>query len=485
MSLEYLTISQIKKELADKQFSCLELVNYYLNRIDKQKDLNSFTTVTAEEATRQAKKVDEKINQGQDLDVLEGIPIAVKDIILTKGIKTTAGSKTLAEYIAPYDATVINKLKEAGAIILGKNNCDEFAMGSSNENSAFGPVKNPWDKTRVPGGSSGGSAAAVAADLCTLAVGTDTGGSIRQPASFCGITGLKPTYGRVSRYGLVAMTSSLDQAGPLTRCVEDSAIVLKILAGEDENDLTTSKLKVDDYLESLSQNIKGKKIGIPKEYFSAGMDPEIELNIKKATEKFKELGAEVKEVSIPHTVYSLAVYYILLPAEVSSNLARYDGIRYSHKTDVAKNLFEVYAKSRAEGFGAEVKRRIMIGTYVLSAGYQDAYYKQAKKVQAIIQKEYQEVFKQVDALLTPTTPTTAFKIGEKFNDPLTMYLSDIYTVSANIAGLCGVSVPSGTSKEKLPIGLQLLGAPFAESKILQLAYGFQEATQYHLNQPEI
>lgn len=485
MSLEYLTISQVKKYLEGKQFSCQELTQYYLKRIDSQRELNSYITVSADQALKQAKEIDEKINQGQKLDLLEGVPIAIKDIIMTKGIRTTASSKALSDYVAPYDATVVSKLKETGVVILGKNSCDEFAMGSSNETNAFGPVKNPWDKERVPGGTSGGSTAAVAADLCTASLGTDTGGSVRQPAAFCGVVGLRPTYGRVSRYGLISMTSSLDQASPVTRTVEDAAIFLDAIAGEDRNDFTTLTCEKDNYLSNLNLDIKGKKIGIPKEYFSSGMDIEIETAIKEAIKKFKELGAVIKDVSLPHTVYSLAVYYIIMPAEVSSNLARYDGIRYSYKSQLAKDLFEVYTKSRAEGFGDEVKRRIMMGTYVLSAGYQDAYYKQARKVQKLIQEEYQKIFKQVDVLLTPTTPTTAFKIGEKFNDPLTMYLSDIYTVSVNISGLCGISIPCGFSKKSLPIGLQILGAPFEEAKILQFAYNYQEATNWHNQHPNL
>lgn len=469
--------------MEEKQFSCQELTDYYLKRIDSFKELNSFITVTADTALAQAEKIDEKISRRSKLELLEGMPMAVKDIIMAKAVKTTAGSKILADYLAPYDAAVVSKLKERGAVILGKNNCDEFAMGSSNETSAFGPVKNPWDKQRVSGGSSGGSAAAVAADLCVAALGTDTGGSIRQPAAFCGLVGLKPTYGRVSRYGLMSMTSSLDQAGPIAKCVEDAAILLNVIAGPDENDFTSSTYEAEDYLSDLNSDIKGRTIGVPKEYFTSGMDAEVEKSIKEAIKKFEELGAVVKEVSLPHTVYSLAVYYIIMPAEVSSNLARYDGVRYGFKSQLAKNLFEVYAKSRSEGLGAEVKRRIMMGAYVLSAGYQDAYYKQAKKVQKLIQQEYQKIFSQVEVLLTPTAPTAAFKIGDKFDDPLTMYLSDIYTVSANIAGLCGLSVPGGFSKEGLPIGLQLLGAPFEEKKILQFAYNYQEATDWHLKHP--
>lgn len=483
MPLECLTISQINQGLQKKQFSCLELTEYYLTQISLQKSLNAFITVLAEQARQQAKIIDAKINRREKLPLLAGVPCAIKDLILIKGVKTTAGSKILANYLAPYDATVVTRLNDQGAIFLGKNNCDEFAMGSSNENSAFGPVSNPYVRDRVPGGSSGGSAVAVAADMCAFALGSDTGGSIRQPAAFCGVVGLKPTYGRVSRYGLIAMTSSLDQIGPITRCVEDAAMVFEVIAGFDENDRTTVMRPKENYLSDLSLSVKGKVIGVPKEYYLAGMSPEIEKAVKEAIDKFKELGALIKEVSLPHTSYALAVYYLLMPAEVSSNLARFDGIKYGFSSAVSNDLQELYHNTRADGFGSEVKRRAMIGTYVLSAGYKAAYYAQAKKVQQLIQQEYVEVFKGVDALITPTTPTAAFKKGEKFTDPLTMYLSDIFTVSANIAGLCGISIPAGQSFEKLPIGLQILGAPFAESKILQLAYQFQEATPFHCQRP--
>ena len=385
MDLSYLTISEIKKGLRDKKFSCTELVKYYFTRIESFEDINCFITLNKKEALKRAKEVDKKIKSGEELKALEGVPISVKDLFMTKGIKTTAGSKILEEYIAPYDATVIHRLKEAGAIIIGKNNCDEFAMGASNENSAYGPVLNPWDKSRVPGGSSGGSAASVAIDMGTFSIGTDTGGSVRQPGALCGITALKPTYARVSRYGIIAMTSSFDQAGPMTHTAEECAEILEVIAGEDINDSTTSKLKVDKYTEDIKKDIKGKVIGLPKEYFIKGMDMEIEIRIKEMAEEFKKMGAIIKEVSLPSTEHALAVYYIILMAEVSSNLSRYDGIRYGLNNKQAKNLKEHYEKTRADGFGDEVKRRIMMGTYVLSAGYQDAYYNQAKKVQKEIQ----------------------------------------------------------------------------------------------------
>lgn len=483
MSLSYLTINQVKQGLRNKDFSCQELVSYYLKRIEANQELNAYITVTDKQALKQAKVVDQKIKSGEQLKLLEGVPGSIKDIILTQGIKTTAGSKILANYIAPYDATVVKKLKELGVIILGKNNCDEFAMGASNENSAFGPVLNPWDKSRVPGGSSGGSAVAVAADLCTFSVGTDTGGSIRQPAALAGVVGLKPTYGQVSRYGLIAMTSSLDQAGPFTRTVEEAAQIFKIITSYNSHDATTITQRAKDYSPNLKDSIKDLKLGVAKEYFMKGIDPDVKNKVKEAIKEFEQLGVQVKEVSLPLTEYSLAVYYIIMPAEVSSNLARYDGIRYGQSSQVAKTLEELYQNSRADGFGAEVKRRIMIGTYVLSAGYQEAYYKQARRVQRLIQSEYQKIFKEVDALVTPTTPTPAFRLGEKLTDPLTMYLSDIYTVAANIAGLCGLSIPCGFSKEGLPIGLQLLGGPFTESTILKLGYHYQQVTKWHEKHP--
>ncbi len=485
MDLSYLTINRVKEGLRTKKFSCIELVKYYYTRIENFKDLNCYITLNKKEALKLAKVVDQKIKIGEKLKKLEGVPCSIKDLIMTKGLVTTAASKMLEEYVAPYDAFVVKKLKESGAIILGKNNCDEFAMGASNETSAYGPVLNPWDKTRVPGGSSGGSAVSVASDLGVFSIGTDTGGSVRQPGALSGVTALKPTYGRVSRYGLIAMTSSLDQAGPLTHSVEESAQILEIIAGEDKDDSTTSKKKVEKYTEVIKKDIKGKVIGIPKEYFVKGMDMEIEIRIKEMAHEFEKLGAIVKQVSLPSTEHALAVYYIILPAEVSSNLARYDGVRYGINNKQTKDLREYYEKTRADGFGNEVKRRIMIGTYVLSSGYQDAYYNQARRVQKIIQKEYLDIFNEVDALLTPTTPTTAFKLGEKYNDPLTMYLCDIYTVCANITGLCAINIPVGLSTTNLPIGLQLMGAPFKESTILNLAHQFQLKTDFHKRYPNL
>lgn len=484
MSLSYLTITQIKQGLTSREFSCTELVKYYLKRIDDNKNLNAYITVATASALAQAQEVDRKIKNKEQPGALEGVPVAIKDIILTAGLKTTASSKALENYIAPYDAAIVKKLKAAGAVILGKTNCDEFAMGSSNETSAFGPVLNPWDKTRVPGGSSGGSAAAAAADLCCFSLGTDTGGSIRQPAAFCGVTGLKPTYGLVSRSGLVALTSSLDQAGPLTKTAEEAAEVLQIMAGPDAADATTYPEPPENYLEALKKDIKGLKVGLPKEYFTDGLSSEISKASKAAIKVLESLGAKFSEVSLPLTQFSLPVYYIVQPAEVSSNLARYDGIRYGHSSLGAKNLAEVYQQSREEGLGAEVKRRLMIGTYVLSSGYKEAYYQQARKVQKLIQRQYQEIFKEVDVLLTPTTPEPAFKLGAKAGDPLSMYLADIYTVAANIAGLCGLSIPAGFTKEQLPIGLQILGPAFGEAVILRLAHQYQQVTDHHLKHPK-
>ncbi|MBU1037037.1 Asp-tRNA(Asn)/Glu-tRNA(Gln) amidotransferase subunit GatA [Patescibacteria group bacterium] len=485
MSLSYLTINQIKQGFKNKDFSCSELVKYYLTRSEVNQDLNAYISLNSVQSLKQAQEVDKRLKVGKKMKDLEGIPVSIKDVILTKGLKTTAASKILADYTAVYDATLVKRLKEAGVIILGKTNCDEFVMGSSNENSAFGKVLNPWNKSRVPGGSSGGSAVAVAADLCVFSVGTDTGGSIRQPAAFCGVVGLKPTYGRVSRYGLIAMTSSLDQAGPITRTAEEATQVLQVLAGKDIYDSTTTQSRVENYSQAIKKPVKGLKIGVPKEYFISGMDSEIEKKIQEAIKEMEKLGTKIKTITLPSTPFSLATYYIILTAEVSSNLARYDGIRYGWQSRVTHSLADVYQKSRAEGFGPEVKRRIMMGTYVLSEGYKEAYYRKALKVKQLIKNEYQKAFKEVDVLITPTTPTVAFKIGEKFTDPLTMYLSDIYTVAANIAGICGISLGCGFSKQKLPIGLQIMGAPFNEATILKLAYHYQQHTNFHQQHPKI
>lgn len=496
MPLNNLTIKQAHEGLRKKEFSAVDLAMACLEQIKKiDKKVNAFINVTEEAALTQAKKVDEKIRRGEKIGGLEGIPAAVKDNILTEGVKTTAASKMLENYIASYDAAVVKKLKTAGMVLLGKTNLDEFAMGSSTETSYFGPTKNPWDLRRVPGGTSGGSAGAVAADECIYALGSDTGGSIRQPASLCGVVGLKTTYGRVSRYGLIAMASSLDQIGPLTKNVEDARMVLEAIAGRDEMDATTIKISKSNF---KSQDFKNIKIGVPKEYFVSGMDRGVEECVKKAIKKLEELGAKIEEVSLPHAEYGLAVYYIIMPAEVSANLARFDGIRYGYSILGKGNplqsplnirgekggLYEVYTHSRARGFGDEVKRRIMLGAYTLSTGYYDAYYLKAQKVRTLVKQDFEKAFQKVDCLVTPTSPTVAFKLGEKFDDPLTMYLSDIYTVSINVAGVPAISIPCGFVKN-LPVGLQIIGKHFDEETILQVAQAYEEATEWHKMKPKI
>lgn len=464
--MKNLTIVQAHKGLLEKKFSALELTKLFLNKIRKlDKKISAFITVTDDLALSQAKEVDELISSGKKIPILAGVPMAVKDNILVKGIKTTCASKILENYVAPYDATCIKRLKESGAVILGKTNLDEFAMGSSTEHSAFFPTKNPHDLTRVPGGTSGGSAAAVAADLCCYALGSDTGGSIRQPASFCGVVGLKPTYGAVSRYGLVAFASSLDQIGPIAKTAEDTQIVFDAISGKDVLDSTSVEQKIGG--KKQETNIKGLRIGIPKEYFVKGMDSEVEKTIKQAIRKIEEMGAKIEEISLPHTEYALPIYYIIMPSEASANLARYDGIKYGLSKS-SKDLLGVYLKSRADGFGDEVKRRIMLGTYALSAGYYDAYYLKAQKVRTLIIDDFDNAFKKVDAIFTPTSPFPAFKLGEKIKDPLLMYLSDIFTVSVNLVGLPAISVPVGFSG-KLPIGLQIIGKPFEENRILEIS----------------
>jgi len=459
-----LTIVQAHKGLLEKEFSALELTKFFLNKIKKQdKKISAFITVTDDLALSQAKEVDKLISKGKKVPILAGVPVAVKDNILVEGIKATCASKVLEDYIAPYDATCIKKLKELGAVILGKTNLDEFAMGSSTEHSAFFSTKNPHDLTRVPGGSSGGSAAAVAADLCCYALGSDTGGSIRQPASFCGVNGLKPTYGTVSRYGLIAFASSLDQIGPITKTAQDAEIVFDAISGKDELDSTSVESKVTNY----KLQITNLKIGIPKEYFIKGIDPEVEKIVKQAIKKIEEMGAKIEEISLPHTEYALPIYYIIMPSEASANLARYDGIKYGLSKS-NKDLLGVYLKSRADGFGDEVKRRIMLGTYALSAGYYDAYYLKAQKVRTLIRHDFDKAFKKVDAIFTPTSPFPAFKLGEKIKDPVSMYLSDIFTASVNLVGLPAVSVPVD-SVGKLPVGLQIIGKPFEENKILEIS----------------
>jgi len=483
MELTELTITQAHEGLVKKEFSALELCQAYLDKIkNDNKKINAFLIINEDLAISQAKKIDEMILEGREMPVLAGIPFAIKDNILVENIKCTAGSKILENYIAPYDAQVIKKLKEKEAVILGKTNLDEFAMGSSTENSAFGSTRNPYDLSRVPGGSSGGSAAAVAANLCLFALGSDTGGSIRQPASFCGVVGLKPTYGAVSRYGLIAFASSLDQIGPLTKTVEDCQIVFEAIKSEDEMDSTSVKLNSKSEILNPKQiqnskfKIKNLRIGVPKEYFIKGMDEEVERVIKEAIKRYEELGAKIVEVNLPHTEYALPCYCIIAPSEASANLARYDGIKYgmSNVKSKTSNLLDVYLDTRGEGFGAEVRRRIMLGTYALSAGYYEAYYLRAQKVRTLIKDDFGRAFKEVDAIFTPVSPTPAFKLGEKIEDPLKMYLSDIFTVSVNLAGLPAVSIPCG-KVNNLPVGLQIIGKPFEEEKILAIGKILEKA----------
>jgi aspartyl-tRNA(Asn)/glutamyl-tRNA(Gln) amidotransferase subunit A len=483
--LNQLTIKQASQKLVKGEVTSVELTKACLQRI-KEADgkIKACLTICEEEAMIEAQEADRRRQQGEKGDLL-GIPYLVKDNIMTRGVRTTAASKILENYIAPFDATVVKKLKEAGAVMLGKTNLDEFAHGASTENSAFGPTHNPWDLNRVPGGSSGGSAAAVAADMCLFALGTDTGGSIRCPASFCGVVGLKPTYGRASRFGLIAMTSSTDVPGPLTKTAEDAAIVLKAIAGSDRRDATTLPEQPQDYLADIKQNIKGLKIGLPQEYFTDGIDAQVEQAINLAIDKLKELGAQVKEVSLPHTKYGIAVYYIITPSEISSNLARFDGIKYGFSSQQVKDLAQVYFKSRGVGFGPEAKRRIMLGTYALSAGYYDAYYLKAQKVRTIIKKEMDAVLDEVDVLLTPTSPHTAFKIGAQATDPLQMYLEDVFVTGASLAGLPAISIPVGFDKQSLPIGMQLIGRHLGEATLLQTAFTYQQVTDWHLKKPEI
>jgi len=482
-SLNQLTIEQAHQGLVKKEFSSKELTRSCLDRIKKiDSKIDAFLTLTPDLALKQAEEADKRIKNGE-VNALTGIPLAIKDNILIKDEKCTAASKILENYVATYSATVIDKLEEAGAVFLGKTNLDEFGMGSSTENSAFKKTKNPWDLSRVPGGSSGGSAAAVASDECLGALGSDTGSSVRLPASFCGVVGLLPTYGRVSRYGLIAMTSSLDQIGPIGKTVKDTAILFQALNGLDSCDSTTVN-KPNINLKNLEKDIKGLKVGVPKEFFIEGMDPKVEEYVEKAIKKLEELGANIVEVSLPLSKYALAVYYITVFSEVSTNLARYDGIRYGLSNQSGKNLMEIYLKTKAAGFGDEAKRRIILGTYALSAGYYDQYYLQAQKLRYLIREDFRKVFQSVDCLATPVSPSVAFKIGEKFDDPLTMYLSDIFTVSANIAGITGISIPCGFVNN-LPVGLQLICKSFDEETIFRLAYHYEKSTDWLKNKPKL
>jgi aspartyl-tRNA(Asn)/glutamyl-tRNA(Gln) amidotransferase subunit A len=480
-------IRDLHRQLVSKERSAVDLTQAYLDRIEQlEPTLHSFLTVTGEQALAQAQQVDAQIAAGEEVGLLAGIPVGLKDNLCTQGIPTTCASKILSGFVPPYESTVTARLAAAGAIALGKTNLDEFAMGGSTENSAYAVTGNPWDPSRVPGGSSGGSAAAVAADECPIALGSDTGGSIRQPASFCGVVGLKPTYGLVSRYGLVAFASSLDQIGPLTRTVEDAAIVLGAIAGHDPRDSTSLNVSIPDYTQTLKPGLdcKGRKVGIIQETFGEGLDPVVDKAVRTAVDQLEALGAEVTTISCPQFRYGVPAYYIIAPSEASSNLARYDGVKYGVRSE-DPNLMSMYTKTRAEGFGAEVKRRIMIGTYALSAGYYDAYYLKAQKVRTLIKQDFEKAFAEVDVLVCPTAPTTAFKAGEKVDDPLSMYLLDLMTIPVNLAGLPGMSIPCGFDEGGMPIGLQLIGNVLQEQVLFETAYAYEQATDWHLKTPQL
>ena len=471
-----LTIDACRFAIAERKQNCTTLAESYFSKIEREDGrIGAYLTVSRERALKKAAEIDALAASGQPLPPLAGVPFGIKDVLVTRGLRSTAGSKILADHIPPYDSTAVARLETAGAIILGKLNCDEFAMGSSNENSAWHPVHNPRDLSRVPGGSSGGSAAAAAADMAVATLGSDTGGSIRQPASFCGVVGLMPTYGRVSRYGLIAFASSLDHVGPITKTVKDAATVLKVIAGRDPMDATSASYPVPDYTKELDKPVRGLRLGVPKEYFGEGLDSEVRAIVEAAIQKLVTLGCEIVPISLPTTPYAVPTYYIIATAEASSNLARFDGVRYGFRTANPQSLADMYRRTRDEGFGAEVKRRILLGTFVLSAGYYDAYYLKAQKVRALLADEFKRAFQSVDAIVTPTSPTPAFKLGEKVDDPLAMYLADIYTVTADLAGIPAISVPCGDTRERLPVGLQILGKHFDEATILRLAYALEQA----------
>jgi aspartyl-tRNA(Asn)/glutamyl-tRNA(Gln) amidotransferase subunit A len=476
MDLTSLTIDAARSAVQDRKTTAVELADAFYSKIEADDpQIGAYLTLSKERALGKASEMDALVSKGETLPALGGVPVGIKDVLLTRGVRTTAGSKILGNYLPPYDCTAVARLEAAGAVVLGKLNCDEFAMGSSNENSAWKPVHNPRDLSRVPGGSSGGSAAAVAADTAVVALGSDTGGSIRQPASFCGVVGLKPTYGRVSRYGLIAFASSLDHIGPFGKTVKDVATVLRTIAGRDPMDSTSAEVSVPDYVAELEKPVRGLRIGVAKQYLGEGLDAEIRQSIEAAIQKLAGLGCEIVEVSLPNTKYAIPTYYIIATAEASSNLARFDGVRYGYRAAEVRNLSQMYRRTRDQGFGAEVKRRIMLGTYALSAGYYDAYYLKAQQVRALLTRDFEEAFKEVDAIVTPTSPTAAFKLGDRVDDPLAMYLADIYTVTANIAGIPGISVPCGETKEKLPIGLQILGKHFDEATMLRLAHQYERS----------
>jgi aspartyl-tRNA(Asn)/glutamyl-tRNA(Gln) amidotransferase subunit A len=474
-NIDTLTIDAARSMVESRRLSAVELAEAHYSEIaSRDKTIGSFLTLTRQRALAQAERIDRLADNGDPLPPLAGVPVAIKDVLMTRGDRTTAGSRFLENFISPYDATSVEKLEAAGAVCLGKLNCDEFAMGSSNENSAFFPVRNPRDTTRVPGGSSGGSAAAVAAGFAVATLGSDTGGSIRQPAAFCGVVGLMPTYGRVSRYGLIAFASSLDHVGPFTRTVKDSATMLEVIAGRDPHDSTSADVPVGKYSSECGREVKGLRIGIPKEYFGEGLDPEIRQAIELRIDGLRKAGCEIVNVSLPHTEYAIPVYYIVATAEASANLARFDGVRYTTRSPQTKTLADMYRRSRDEGFGAEVKRRILLGTYALSAGYYDAYYLKAQQVRTLLTRDFQHAFTNIDAMVTPVTPTVAFKLGEKANDPMAMYLNDIYTVTANLVGVPGISLPCGNNHEGLPIGIQVLGKHFDEATVIRLAHALEQ-----------
>ena len=477
MDLNSLTVASTVTAIRERQITATTLAKDFYRKIAAEDgEIHSFLTLSQERAMASAARIDTLADKGDPLPPLAGVPLAIKDVMVTRGVRTTAGSRILENYIPPYDCTAIARLETAGAVVLGKTNCDEFAMGSSTENSAYGPVRNPRDKARVPGGSSGGSAAAVAAGMAVAALGSDTGGSIRQPASFCGVEGLMPTYGRVSRYGLIAFASSLDHIGPLTRSVKDAAILLGIIAGRDPLDSTSAEVPVPDYAAEIGKPVRGTRIGVPKEYFPEGMDSEVRIAVEDAIQLLAaRAGCEVVPISLPHTAYAIPTYYLVATAEASSNLARYDGVRYGHRSAASGTLSEMYRRSRDEGFGAEVKRRIMLGTYALSAGYYDAYYLKAQKVRTLLTRDFEEAFTKVDAIITPTSPTPAFKIGEKIDDPLSMYLADIFTVTADLVGVPGISIPCGNSREGLPIGMQIMARHFDEPALFRLGHAYEHA----------
>ncbi len=485
MSLHKLTLQELQRKFTAGEVSACEIVRAYTLRINQvEPKVKAYITQTKDAAMAQAEALDEQLRGWRRTLPLMGMPLAIKDNICTEGVLTTCASRILSNFVPPYDATVIAKLRGQGYLLLGKTNLDEFAMGSSTENSSFGPTRNPWNLQHVPGGSSGGSAAAVAADECVAALGSDTGGSIRQPAAFCGVVGLKPTYGRVSRYGLVAFASSLDQIGPITKCVADAAILLGIIAGHDPRDSTSANVPVPDYLKVLKRrDLRKVRIGVPVEYFAEGLDPEVDRAVKDAIKELKTLGGEIKEIKLPTTDAAIATYYVIATAEASSNLARYDGVKYGLRAKQTKDLLELYTKTRQEGFGPEVKRRIMLGTYALSAGYYDAYYGKAQAVRTLIRRDFEVAFTEVDLIVTPVTPTTAFKLGEKIDDPLQMYLSDIYTISVNLAGVPAIALPCGFSKAGLPIGLQIIGRPFEEEMVIRAAHAYEQATNWRAKRP--